>query len=336
MINKITGEAGTLYNWKKICGVTMTVILLTGIVTISSFAASRKKITSVNVEVESQIELGARYGEEVIEIDVRGKNYTYDYYEIENFGFEWVEDDVPEITIYLRANEGYYFALTKASAVKLTGATYVKASKQDSSETLALRVKLPSMAEMVGQETQVVLTQGGYASWDEVRGAGSYELRLYRDGTGIGSSYQSTEQLFYDYTSQMKKPGSYQVKVRAVNKQNMENKGKWMESEVLTITKEMAEAIRNGTAAGLPVKGEWKNEGNGWWYCHEDGSYTTNNWEEINGEWYFFGEDGYMKTGWLEWNGQKYYCKEETGEMLRNTTTPDGYILDKEGHLKNN
>lgn len=314
---------------------TLALSLTAGVLTIPSFAATRKKINSVTVNVESHIELGARYGEEEIEIETRGKNYTYDYYEIENFGFEWMEEDVPEITIYLRADEGYYFALTKASAVKLTGATYVKASKQDSSETLALKVKLPSMAEMVGQETTVTLTDGGYAKWGEIRGAGSYELRLYRNGNGVGANYQSTDQLFYDYTSQMGKPGSYQVKVRAVNKQNTDNKGKWMESETVTISSEMAEAIRNGTAAGLPVSGEWRNEGNGWWYEHEDGTYTKNNWEEIDKKWYLFDENGYMRTGWVEWNGERYYCDEETGEMLKNTTTPDGYILDNEGHLKN-
>lgn len=314
---------------------TLALSLAAGVLTIPSFAATRKKINSVTVNVESHIELGARYGEEEIEIETRGKNYTYDYYEIENFGFEWMEEDVPEITIYLRADEGYYFALTKASAVKLTGATYVKASKQDSSETLALKVKLPSMAEMVGQETTVTLTDGGYAKWGEIRGAGSYELRLYRNGNGVGANYQSTDQLFYDYTSQMGKPGSYQVKVRAVNKQNTDNKGKWMESETVTISSEMAEAIRNGTAAGLPFSGEWRNEGNGWWYEHEDGTYTKNNWEEIDKKWYLFDENGYMRTGWVEWNGERYYCDEETGEMLKNTTTPDGYILDNEGHLKN-
>ena len=324
-----------MYNWRKICGMTLALSLAAGVLTIPSFAATRKKINSVTVNVESHIELGARYGEEEIEIETRGKNYTYDYYEIENFGFEWMEEDVPEITIYLRADEGYYFALTKASAVKLTGATYVKDSKQDSSETLALKVKLPSMAEMVGQETTVTLTDGGYAKWGEIRGAGSYELRLYRNGNGVGANYQSTDQLFYDYTSQMGKPGSYQVKVRAVNKQNTDNKGKWMESETVTISSEMAEAIRNGTAAGLPVSGEWRNEGNGWWYEHEDGTYTKNNWEEIDKKWYLFDENGYMRTGWVEWNGERYYCDEETGEMLKNTTTPDGYILDNEGHLKN-
>ena len=62
-----------------------------------------------------------------------------------NSGFEWVATDVPELSIYLRAEDGYYFSLSKLSDVKLDGATLVKASKQDSSETLKLVVKLPSL-----------------------------------------------------------------------------------------------------------------------------------------------------------------------------------------------
>ena len=320
--------------WKRICGVALTAALVMGMMA-PSYAAKRKKITTVAVRIEAEIELGSKYGDENIEVEVKGKNYTYDYYEIENFGFEWMEEDVPEITIYLRADEGYYFSLTKASAVKVNGATYVQAAKQDSGETFALRVKLPPMSEMMGDETEVTLGSTGYAQRGEIRGAGSYELRLYRNGSGIGATYQSTDQLFYDYTSLMNKPGSYQVKVRAVNKANPEKKGGWMESEPITVSEEMAQSIRSGSTAGVPMRGDWKEENGQWKYIHEDGSCTKNDWEEINNEWYFFNEDGVMQTGWVEWKGEKYYCMEGSGKMLKGGTTPDGYLLDSDGRLKN-
>lgn len=233
--------------WKK-CGAILVLLLVTGVMMLSSFAASRKKIRSVIVNVKSNIARGALHGDEEITIEIRGKNYSYDYYEIENFGFEWSEDDVPEITIYLKADEGYYFSLTKANALKLTGASYVKMYTQDSSETLALRVKLPPMAEMLGQETEVRLTERGLVSWDEVEGAGSYELRLYRDGIRVGINCQSTEELFYDYADRMSRAGSYQVQVRAVNKHNSSNKGEWMESETVTISSETAAMHRETVA----------------------------------------------------------------------------------------
>ncbi len=323
-------------NRKKICGMILVAAIMAGMIAVPSFAAvKRKKIGSVSIDVEAHIELGDRYGDEEIEVTTRGKHYSYDYYEIENFGFEWTEDDVPEIIIYLNADDGYYFSLTKASSVRLSGATYVRAATQDNKETLKLQVKLAPMKEMLGAETEVILTDGGYASWDSIQGAGSYELRLYRNDTGVGPVYQTTDQIYYDYTTQMSKPGSYRVKVRAVNKQNTESKGKWMESEVITISADMADAIRNGTAPGLPVKGKWKTVGEKWWYEHEDGTYTKNDWELIDKQWYFFNEEGYMVTGWIEWNGEKYYLDDQTGAMLKNTTTPDGYLLDGEGHLKN-
>lgn len=299
-----------------------------------AYAASRKKISSVRVDVTSNVQPEVRYGEEEIEIEVPHGKYSFDYYEIENVGFEWVEDDIPEITIYLRADDGYYFSLTKASSVKLNGATYVKATKQDSSETLALKVKLPSLQEQVGDMGDVTLSDTGFAWWNEVRGAGTYEMRMYRNGTGIGASLMNTEDRQYDFRTVMNRPGNYQVKVRPCNRINPENKGDWVESNMVTISQEQVKAMKELDASVIPIRGEWKHDGAGWWYAHEDGSYSKNAWEEIKGEWYFFDENGYMKTGWIEWNGKEYYCKDGTGEMLKNTTTPDGYVLGSDGTKK--
>lgn len=329
------------HGWKKsgkrALSLLLAAVLAVGVAPMTSLAATRKKIGTVNLKIESDIEPETDFGDESIEITVKGEKYSYSHYEIENMGFEWAEDDVPEITIYLYADEGYYFSLTKASSVKLSGATYVKASKQDSSETLKLTVKLPSLAETVGEQTEVVLTDSGYAYWEPVRGAGSYEVRLYRNGDGVGVSILTTEQPNYDFSSMMTKPGSYHCKVRPVNKINPANKNDWEESAGINVSSEQATAIRTGTAVqtAVPTSGEWKLADNRWWYAHSDGSYTKSNWEQITGQWYFFDEEGYMKTGWIDWNGTWYYCDETSGAMLTNTTTPDGYILDYEGKLKN-
>lgn len=320
---------------KRLASVALAASILMSLMAIPAYAASRKKINSVTVSVESEILPETRYGEEKIEVEVKSGRCSFDSYDIDNIGFEWMEDDVPEITIYLRADDGYYFSLATASAVKLTGATYVKASKQDSSEMLVLRVKLPSLAESVGDQGEVTLTDSGYAIWDDVRGAGSYEVRLYRNGTGIGASILTTTDPYYDFSSAMTKAGDYHVRVRPLNKIKPENKGEWGESQAITLTKEQAEAIRNGTASKvMPVRGEWVHDGIGWWYKHTDGTYTKNNWESIKDEWFFFDANGYMKTGWIEWEGKQYYCDQGTGAMLKNTTTPDGYILDYNGNPK--
>ena len=319
----------------KIAGLLTLGCLFAGLAAMPVFAASRKRISSVNIEVKADIQPETRVGDETIEVNVKGDKYYYDYYDVENEGFEWEDNEEPKISLYLRAEAGYYFSLTKASSVRLSGATYVKATKEDSSETLKLTVKLPSLAESVGDQSEVTLTDNGYAVWKEVRGAGSYEVRLYRNGEGVGATMLTTTDTHYNFQNVMTKPGDYQVKVRPVNKVNQENKGSWKESGVIKLSSEDAAKIRNGEGGGMPVIGEWISDQTGWWYKHSDKTYTKNNWELIDGKWYFFDKDGYMKTGWIDWNGKRYYCG-KNGEMLTNTTTPDGTILGFDGTPKTN
>lgn len=54
-----------------------------------------------------------------------------------------------------------------------------------------------------------------------------------------------------------------------------------------------------------------------WWYRHEDGGYTKNDWEKIEGKWYFFDEKGYMVTGWIKKDEKWYYLKSD-GSMAEN------------------
>lgn len=319
---------------KKTAAFMIASIAIAAVMAVPAMAASRKKVSSVNLSVESNIQPETRFGEEEIEITVKSAHCTYESYEIENIGFNWTREDVPEISIYLRAEEGYYFSLTKASAVKLNGATYIRAVKQDSSEVLKLTVRLPSLAESVGEMTEVTLWDNGFATWEESPGAGSYELRLYKNGNGVGVTMLTTTDTFYNLQNQMGRPGSYQVKVRPVNGLNQSKKGEWIVSQDVMISEEQAARIRSGEAGGPPRKGEWKQDHTGYWYEWEDGTYPRNQWEKIDEKWYFFEESGYMKTGWIDWNGERYYCS-ESGEMLTNTTTPDGIILDYDGTIKN-
>ena len=56
-------------NWKKAAKVILIATAMTGMITSFSYGASRKKITSVNVNIESKVELGTKYGDEEIEVD---------------------------------------------------------------------------------------------------------------------------------------------------------------------------------------------------------------------------------------------------------------------------
>lgn len=73
----------------------------------------------------------------------------------------------------------------------------------------------------------------------------------------------------------------------------------------------------------------------GWYYLHEetDGSmgHMYTGWHKIRGSWYFFGRNGRMMTGWNWINGRCYYMDPESGKMLSDTVTPDGFTVNESG-----
>lgn len=121
--------------------------------------------------------------------------------------------------------------------------------------------------------------------------------------------------------------------------------------------------IRNG------LQGTWISNATGWWYRNADGTWPANCWIQLewNGikNWYHFnemgymvsgwftdkdgntyflhniadGNQGYMYTGWHQIDGKWYYFETESGNLqghlYRNTVTPDGYKVDKNGVWQN-
>lgn len=77
-------------------------------------------------------------------------------------------------------------------------------------------------------------------------------------------------------------------------------------------------------APALSTEAAWNVDGAGWWYTHQDGSYTTNNWEWVNGAWYHFDGAGYMQTGW-QWIDGCWYYLDGSGAMLTGWQIIDGY-----------
>lgn len=73
---------------------------------------------------------------------------------------------------------------------------------------------------------------------------------------------------------------------------------------------------------GLWTPAKWIQSCNKWWYRHSDGSYTTNDFEEIGNQKYYFDSNGYMVTGWQCISGQWYYFDSngfyQTGEHFIN------------------
>ena len=272
------------------------------------YAASRKKITSVSVSIKADIEPETDFGQEIIEIESSSNRYSVDGYEILNEGFYWTEDMTPEIRITLTADDDYYFtALTKDKVTLKGGAEFKKSTRQQSSSVLLLDVTLSSLQNSLKDMEGITLSDNGIATWPAISTAGSYEVRVYREGKIVGTSLETNINSANCRERMMKPNETYMVKVRAVNKYDP------------TVN----------TASG--TTGEWKQEADErWWYRRADGTYPANKWEELGGKWYFFDENGYMKTGWIDWEGKSYYCS-ENGDMLTNCMTPDNYLVGEDG-----
>lgn len=116
-------------------------------------------------------------------------------------------------------------------------------------------------------------------------------------------------------------------------------------------------SILMATTQVTPVfAGSWKNTQSGWNYINDNGAKAVG-WTKTPSGWYYLDTAGLMKTGWLQdvdgkwyfldtakgiqegkmltgWNwidGYCYYFDIQSGALLVNTTTPDGYKVNADG-----
>ncbi len=319
---------------KKLVGLVSLTALLTIAMSVPAFAA--KKITEVSLKVTNEFKIGERVDSDGLEVTSKSKKYTVGDVEILNEIDDWGSNDVPEIEVTLNAEDGYYFSIS-ASTVNVNGGTYVSGRKGDNSYSVILKLRLPAMTNQVGEIEEAGWSSKTVAYWKESANAGTYELSLYRDGKKYGTT-QIVSGTSMDVAPLMKKEGTYDFKVRAVNQVDNTKKSEWFESQGSTyISETEAESYRKqyganlsgltepGQAAAQETNGVgWQKDNTGWWYRNADGSYPTNNWLQVNGKWYYFDSVGYMVTGWIEWNGKYYYCRPVDGDMLVDTVVPDG------------
>ena len=117
---------------------------------------------------------------------------------------------------------------------------------------------------------------------------------------------------------------------------------------------EAGELSTSGSSGGSsPTAAGWHQDTTGWYYIKSDGTRAANEWQTINGKEYWFDSNQYMATGWRQFVGGIWYYFQpdgslaknawvqnsagqwfyvgSTGEMLRNTTTPDGNYVNADG-----
>lgn len=75
---------------------------------------------------------------------------------------------------------------------------------------------------------------------------------------------------------------------------------------------------------GLPVRNDWLQDQNKWYWFDGAGMMATSTWYQYKGGWYYLGSDGAMVKG-LQASGGKWYYLDEDGKMAREpvTLTPD-------------
>ncbi|MGI5946097.1 MAG: serine hydrolase [Lachnospiraceae bacterium] len=110
---------------------------------------------------------------------------------------------------------------------------------------------------------------------------------------------------------------------------------------------------QSGSGSGNGIQSGWQKDGNGWRYVKQNGTNAANEWLTIDGKEYWFDSNQYMATGWRQFVGGIWYYFENdgslaknkwvqnsqkqwfyvgsNGEMLKNTTTPDGFYVNASG-----
>lgn len=295
-----------------------------------SYAASLRPIKSVTLDIRANIVPGTNVGDEDIEIKGGGSRFNVDGYDILNDDFVWQDDAVPKLRITLTADDSYYFQYLPKDKITLKGgAVFLKSVRENSNSTMTVDVQLPSLQNTVRGVANLKLSDKGMATWDPISAAGSYEVRVYRDGNAVGTGLAAAANSCNCRVKMTKGDSSYTVKVRPVSRFDQGVKGRWVESDSVYISRDAASMFRVHPDGGT---GAWKqSEVNGkWWYDNGDGTYPADNWKQIGGKWYFFDAQGYMQTGWISWNGREYYCS-ENGDMQTNCMTPDNYWVGEDG-----
>ncbi len=187
---------------------------------------------------------------------------------------------------------------------------------------------------------------GSYAKWKTDGSPSKYQVRVYRDGSRITTKDTTSKSV--SLSSSITKAGYYYFEVRAYNKTG--GWSDWEESDDKYFSGDSSSSssssssgpTANVTTSGGPgtvSSGQWLQAADGsgkWWYKHANGSYTSNNWEQINNKWYYFDAAGWMKTGWLNAGGATYYLGAD-GTMLTGTNYIDGVYrnFDSSGKLIN-
>ena len=162
-----------------------------------------------SITIDSDIAVGDSGGS--VTATANGSNYDVTDVDIVNDDGEWVDGDVPRVEITLEADSDYYFASMAKSKVSLKGdkATYVSSRREDSSSTLIITVKLDDLeGTMEIDNVSWENDNSPVATWETTSGAVSYQVRLYRGSSSVGSAVTTSSE-YYNFASSITREGEY-------------------------------------------------------------------------------------------------------------------------------
>ena len=313
--------------------------LCTGTAGMTTAYAADKTISSVKLQIYTDLEVGDKIGDASIDIDsttapgggiaISGSTERYQIKEAEWTTSSSKEVSVgyqPELKIRLEViDSDYAFKGTyRSSNVTVKGGEFISASK--SSGDLVIKAKLKPIKGTFEAPADAYWKDNakGTAKWEEPDngGTGQYEVELRKGSTKIYTTETTSKTFnFYPYMTQA---GTYTFRVRTIAKTSKQDdygkNSEWIESDEIYLAKEDVSdgSGRNNNTSGGPngnTNAGWRKYDNTWYYYYPDGSYVKNGWVEVGGRWYLFDASGRMLTGWQERNGQMYYL-DASGAMI--------------------
>ena len=170
---------------------------------------------------------------------------------------DWNDSTKPKVKVTLGAESGYTFSTGLGrSDVYLGNDDQTVTSVSRSTSKLSVYVTLPKIEDIdtdydSDDDLEVYDlfwddSYGGVACWEGSDSAKKYQVRLYRDGSAVGSTYTTTND-YYNFCGSFTKSGSYTFKVKAIRGNNETS---WQESDSKDVNSSEASAIyANRTAA---------------------------------------------------------------------------------------
>ena len=170
---------------------------------------------------------------------------------------DWNDSTKPKVKVTLGAESGYTFSTGLGrSDVYLGNDDQTVTSVSRSTSKLSVYVTLPKIEDIdtdydSDDDLEVYDlfwddSYGGVACWEGSDSAKKYQVRLYRDGSAVGSTYTTTND-YYNFCGSFTKSGSYTFKVKAIRGNNETS---WQETDSKDVNSSEASAIyANRTAA---------------------------------------------------------------------------------------